>query len=205
MAILSVSIRTTEENLTDREYNLIKRCQEGDDSAFGELIDSYNDKAFSIAYGVMGNHHDAADMAQEAFVKVYRNIGKFNFKSSFGTWFYRIVKNTCIDELRRQKRNRVISLDAEIEGEDGDYKMQVADDKEDIQTQLEKKETKEMLWAALEMLSEKHRAVLVLADIKGFDYLEIADMLDMPVGTVKSRIFRAREKLEAILQNMGTF
>jgi len=191
--------------LTEDEKTLIVKCQKGDYDAFEVLIDKYNERAYAVAFGVMGNHHDASDMTQESFIKVYKNIGKFNFRSSFNTWLYRIVKNTCIDELRKKKRKKVVSLDAGIEGDDGDYFMQVVDEKADIQAKLESEETTELVWSALEKLNEKHRSVLVLADIKGYDYLEISRMLDLPLGTVKSRISRARENMAEILKRIGTF
>jgi len=191
--------------LTEDEKTLIVKCQKGDYEAFEILIDKYNERAYAVAFGVMGNHHDASDMTQESFIKVYKNIGKFNFRSSFNTWLYRIVKNTCIDELRKKKRKKVVSLDAGIEGDDGDYFMQVVDEKADIQAKLESEETTELVWSALEKLNEKHRSVLVLADIKGYDYLEISRMLDLPLGTVKSRISRARENMAEILKRIGTF
>ena len=191
--------------MTEDEKTLIVKCQKGDYEAFEILIDKYNERAYAVAFGVMGNHHDASDMTQESFIKVYKNIGKFNFRSSFNTWLYRIVKNTCIDELRKKKRKKVVSLDAGIEGDDGDYFMQVVDEKADIQAKLESEETTELVWSALEKLNEKHRSVLVLADIKGYDYLEISRMLDLPLGTVKSRISRARENMAEILKRIGTF
>ncbi len=191
--------------MTDKEKNLIIKCQAGDYDAFEVLVKTYSDRAYSVAFGVMGNHHDAADMTQEAFIKVFRNIKKFNFNSSFNTWLYRIVKNTCIDELRKKKRKPAISLDAEIEGDSGDFSIQISDDSADIQKILEEQETSRVLMEALEQLGEKHRSVLVLADIKGYDYTEVASMLELPVGTVKSRISRAREKLAVILKSEGTF
>ena len=191
--------------MTDKERKLIERCQSGDYDAFEVLVNTYSDRAYSVAFGVMGNHHDAADMTQEAFIKIYKNISKFNFRSSFNTWLYRIVKNTCIDELRKKKRKNTVSLDTGVENEDGEYLMQISDDSADIQTILEKEEASQLLMDALMTLGEKHRGVLVLADIKGYDYLEIAEMLELPVGTVKSRISRAREKLAVILKSEGTF
>lgn len=191
--------------LADNEKNLIIKCQAGDYDAFEVLVRKYSDKAFSVAFSVMGNQHDAADMTQEAFIKVFRNIRKFNFGSSFGTWLYRIVKNTCIDELRKKKHRNYVSMDTGFEGEDGEYVVQISDESADIQEILEREETGRLLQEALMSLGEKHRSVLILADIKGYDYLEIARMLELPVGTVKSRISRAREKLAVILKNEGTF
>lgn len=173
--------------------------------SFDILISMYIDKAYSVAFGVMGNSHDANDITQEAFIKVYKNIDKFNFQSAFNTWLYRIVKNACIDELRKRKKSTVISIDAGIDSDDGEYILQIPDESPGIQEILEEKEAGIYLAEALAELKENHRAVLVLADIKNYDYSEIADMLDIPVGTVKSRISRARIKLAEIIRKKGTF
>ncbi len=173
--------------------------------SFDILVSLYSDRAYAVAFGVMGNKHDAGDMTQEAFIKVFKNIGKFNFQSAFNTWLHRIVKNVCIDELRKRKRRYVLSLDASIKSGDGEYMMQIPDDSPGIQEILERKETQKFIWNALNELKENHRLVLVLADIKGYDYTEVAEILDVPVGTVKSRISRARIKLSEIIRNQGTF
>lgn len=187
------------------ETELIKKCQKGDMESFDILVSMFSERAYAVAFGVMGNKHDASDMTQEAFIKVFRNINKFNFQSAFNTWLHRIVKNVCIDELRKRKKGKVISLDASIDGGDSDYMMQIPDEGPGIQEILEKEESKEFLWDALGELKENHRLVLVLSDIKGYDYSEVADMLDVPVGTVKSRISRARIKLAEIIRKKGTF
>lgn len=191
--------------MTFNEADIIKRCQQGDLESFDILVSRYTERAYAVAFSVMGNSHDAGDMTQEAFIKVFRNISKFNFKSSFNTWLHRIVKNVCIDELRKRKRGTILSLDASISSDDGEYTLQIPDESPGIQEILEKEEEKEFLWKALEELKENHRVVLVLADIKGYDYTEVAQILDIPVGTVKSRISRARIKLAEIIRKMGTF
>jgi len=192
-------------HLNYNEAELIKNCQKGDMDSFDILVGKYSDRAFAVAFGVMGNKHDASDMTQEAFIKVFKNIKKFNFQSAFNTWLHRIVKNVCIDELRKRKRGSVISLDAAISSDDGEYAMQIADDSPGVQEILEREESRKFMWEALEELKENHRLVLVLADIKGYDYSEVADMIGVPVGTVKSRISRARIKLAEIIRKKGTF
>jgi RNA polymerase sigma-70 factor (ECF subfamily) len=191
--------------LAYNETELIKKCQKGDMDSFDILVSLYSERAFAVAFSVMGNKHDASDMTQEAFIKVFRNIGKFNFKSSFNTWLHRIVKNVCIDEIRKRKRGTVVSLDAAISSDEGEYVMQIPDKSPGIQEILEREETSEFLWEALDELKENHRLVLVLADIKGYDYTEVADIAGVPVGTVKSRISRARLKLAEIIRKKGTF
>jgi RNA polymerase sigma-70 factor (ECF subfamily) len=190
--------------LTVNETELIKKCQAGDTASFEKLVELYSDRAYAVAFGVMGNPHDASDMTQEAFIKVYENIKKFNFKSVFNTWLHRIVKNTCIDEIRKRKRKNEISLDSKYYSGDGEYTMQIADNSPGVQETLEKQETEDMLWDALNTLDEKHRLVIVLADIKGYDYNEISEITELPLGTVKSRISRGRTKLAEIIRKNGT-
>ncbi len=173
--------------------------------SFDILVSLYSERAFAVAFSVMGNRHDAGDMTQEAFIKVFKNIGKFNFQSAFNTWMHRIVKNVCIDELRKRKKGTIVSLDASISSDDGEYVMQIPDDSPGIQEILEREETQKFLWESLDELNENHRLVLVLADIKGYDYNEVAEMVGVPVGTVKSRISRARLKLAEIIRKKGTF
>lgn len=191
--------------MTLSDTEIIKKCQQGDLDSFDTLVSRYSERAYAVAFSVMGNSHDAGDMTQEAFIKVFRNISKFNFQSSFNTWLHRIVKNVCIDELRKRKKGTIISLDASISSEDGEFTMQIPDESPGIQEILEKQESREFLWKALDELKENHRLVLVLADIKGYDYTEVADMIGIPVGTVKSRISRARIKLADIIRKKGTF
>ena len=173
--------------------------------SFDVLISMYSERAFAVAFGVMGNKHDASDIVQESFIKVFKNINKFNFKSAFNTWLYRIVKNSCIDELRKRKKGTIVSLDATMNSGDGEYVMQIPDDGPGIQEILEREESQKFMWDALAELKENHRIVLVLADIKGYDYTEVADMIGVPVGTIKSRISRARLKLAEIIRKKGTF
>lgn len=190
--------------MTVNETELIKKCQKGDTASFEKLVEIYSDRAYAVAFGVMGNPHDASDMTQESFIKVYKNIRKFNFQSAFNTWLHRIVKNTCIDEIRKRKRKNETSLDSTFDSGDGEYTMQIADDSPGVQETLERQETSEMLWDALDELDEKHRLVIILADIKGYDYNEISDITELPLGTVKSRISRGRTKLAEIIRKNGT-
>ena len=173
--------------------------------SFDVLISMYSERAFAVAFGVMGNKHDASDMVQEAFIKVFKNISKFNFQSAFNTWLHRIVKNSCIDELRKRKKGSTISIDATMNSGDGEYVMQIPDDSPGIQEILEREESQKFMWDALAELKENHRIVLVLTDIKGYDYTEVADIVGVPVGTIKSRISRGRLKLAEIIRKKGTF
>ncbi|MBN2852867.1 MAG: RNA polymerase sigma factor [Clostridia bacterium] len=191
--------------MENNEDNIIKKAQNGDNDSFEKLIELFQDRAFAIAYSVMGNYHDSYDMVQESFIKAYNNIHKFNFKSSFNTWLFRIIKNTCIDEIRKRNRRKTISIDSSYENDDGELSFQLEDDADSLETILEKKENSELLTKALEKLSIEHRTVVVLSDIEGYDYKEISELLEINLGTVKSRISRARIKLAEIIRNDGTF
>lgn len=187
------------------EYHLIRKAQDGDTESFGTLVSLYQDRAFSVATGILGNSHDAMDVVQDAFIKAFRNIGKFNFSSTFNTWLHRIVINTSIDELRKRKHHsQVVSLDRSYESEDGEYTVQYEDTESYVEEILERKESIDLLKKALETIEEDHRMVIVLSDIKGYSYQEISTILDLPLGTVKSRIARARAKLVEMLKRDGT-
>jgi RNA polymerase sigma-70 factor, ECF subfamily len=184
---------------------LIRKAQAGDSESFGTIVSIYQDRAYSVALGIMGNPHDALDVVQEALIKAFRNINKFNFNSSFNTWLHRIVINTSIDELRKKKKHaNVVSYEKTYESDDGEYVLQFDDKSADIHELLERKESIEMLKKAIGMLNEEHKLVIILSDIKGYDYNEISGMLDLPLGTVKSRISRARARLTEILKTAGT-
>lgn len=179
---------------------LVKRAQSGDISAFETLVAEHQKQIFTLAYRMCGNQDDAADMAQEALIKVYRNLDKFKGDSKFSTWLYRVVTNTCLDEMKKLKRKAAYSLDAERETKDGTMKTDIEDPSATPEERAEQSETKELVQAALLKVSEKHREILILRDIQGFAYEEIAQMLGCSEGTVKSRLSRARDALRKVFQ-----
>lgn len=185
--------------LTHYESKLIKRCKAGDIDSFEELIENYQLMAYNIAYKLLNNQEDAKDVTQEALIKVYKSIGKFRGDSNFSTWIYRIVYNSAIDFIRKQKKSNTYSIDKELESEDGSYKRDIADDKYIPEKVYEEKEKKELVHKALNSLPDKYRGVLILRDIHYFSYDEISNITKVPVGTVKSRINRGRQKLKEIL------
>lgn len=173
------------------DFDLLRRCQDKDKSAFEELVLKYQDKVYSTAFHLLGNEADAFDASQEAFLKAYQSIKNFRGDSSFSTWIYRIVTNVCLDELRRRGRRRFISID----GGDEDIPREIADEAAGPEEIALKNADRAELLRALSTLGAKHRAVLVLRDIKGLTYEEISGVLKCSVGTVKSRLFRARAAL----------
>jgi RNA polymerase sigma-70 factor (ECF subfamily) len=143
----------------------------------------------------MGNEEDAKDMAQEALIKVFRSIKDFKGQSSFSTWLYRIVTNVCLDELRRRKNEKYISMDSTIQTDSGELHMELCSDKETPESVYERVEQRELIKKAICELNEEYRSAIVLRDVQGFSYEEISTMLDCSLGTVKSRINRARNML----------
>lgn len=186
--------------MLDNENELIKRCKIGDLDAFETLIMAYEKKAYNIAYRMMGNEEDAKDVAQEALLKIYRNMINFKEESAFSTWLYRIVTNTCLDELRKKKNMYTQSIDQIYEGKEGDVHIELAIDYTTPESVYVDQETREIVVDAMNELSEDYKSAIVLREIEGLSYDEIADVLDCSLGTVKSRINRARNALKEKLR-----
>ena len=150
-----------------------------------------------IALGMMGNPDDARDALQDAFVKTWQNLSRFDLKRRFAPWFFQILRNQCRDAMRSRKaRFRVEALDGRLE-------LKPGDPEDGPERRAQRKAAKEILWKGLERLSEDHREVLVLKEIEGFRYGEIARILDIPEGTVASRLFHARRALAEALRDAG--
>lgn len=186
--------------MTENEKYLIEQSQKGDFESFEELIRDYQKLAFNIAYRMLGNMEDAADAAQDAMIKIYKSIGNFKGDSSFSTWLYKIVTNTCLDQLRKRKRDKAFSVDRPIETEDGDIRKEISDSYNIPEDVVERKENIKDLAAAINALPEQHKTAIILRDIQGFSYEQIAEMLNCSQGTVKSRISRARSALRDSIQ-----
>lgn len=172
----------------------IRHAQNGDGTALEELLLAYEKKVYNIAYRLMGNEADAADMAQEALIKIYRSVRGFKGEASFSSWIYRLTVNTCMDGLRKRKHSPV-SL--EFACESG---MPLEDSAADTpETHALSIERSEDIQKAINMLSCEHKAVVVMRDLGGLSYEEIAACLKISVGTVKSRISRGRQRLKELL------
>lgn len=182
----------------DKEQKLIKKCASGNLKAFDELIEKYEKTAYNIALRILKNPEDAMDVSQEAFIKVFKSIKTFNFESAFSTWLYRIVTNTCLDFIRKRNSN-VYSIDNPIQTDEGEIERDIPDESNSPEELLEKKLTQELINNSINKLEENHRIVIILRDIQGFSYEEISKILDCSMGTVKSRINRARRSLKDII------
>ena len=179
----------------DRE--LLKRALNGDIAAFEELVSSNEKKIYNLCLKMMKNEQDAQDMAQEALLKAWRNLRKFNLKAAFSTWLYRIAVNTCLDELRKRKKNTQSIEDLDEKG------FTIQD--EESQNFSDRSDLKHQLTQAMEQLEPKEKLIIVLKDVQGYSYEEIGIILSCPVGTVRSRLSRSRKKLADICISMELY
>ena len=186
------------------EQELVRAAQSGDQSAFAQLVTANQAMVYSLTYRMTGNPEDAADLTQEAFLNAWRSLGGFGGQSAFSTWVYRLASNACIDFLRREKRRNSLSMTLE-DGEDEDRQADLPDERWSPQRALERKEAQEAVRQGLAALSPEHREVLVLRELDGLSYAEIAHALGLEEGTVKSRIARARLSLREFLLKSGNF
>jgi RNA polymerase sigma-70 factor (ECF subfamily) len=192
--------READEQATNGE-ELVRRFRDGDAGAFDDLVREYQDTVFSVAYRMVNDREDAADLAQEVFVKVYRNLAKFRGDSKFSTWLYAIAMNTCRSGLRRTRRLRAVegrSIDA-MGGDEG-RAMDPVDPDASPTAMLERREVRERVEQSVAELQPEFREVMVMRDIQGLSYDEIATALECSLGTVKSRLCRARMAVREKLQ-----
>ncbi len=181
---------------------LVKQSQQGNTRAFEQLITMYQDRVYAMSYQLTGNRADAEDLAQNVFIKAYRSLPTFRNEADFGTWLYRITVNLSINEKRKKKPD--VYLDNPVQTQDGEMPRMVVSDTESPEEAYEKKEFRDMIREALGELSTEHRAVLVLREMQGYSYDEIAVMLDCSLGTIKSRINRARLTLKKEITRLAT-
>lgn len=184
----------------EEEKNVIEKAKSGDERAFEALVTQYERLVYAVCLK-LGSEQDAQDAAQETFIKLYRYLPTFRGESKFSVWLYRLANNVCIDMLRK-KSVPTVSLSAE---EDGPGGLSIPDGRFSPESELEKKQLRQAVGRALESLPEPYRQAIVLREIAGQSYEEIAQSLVIDIGTVKSRIFRARRRLCAILSADGNF
>ncbi len=187
-------VRAREESKTLRqdESSIIERCKQGDLSALDELIHRYEKPVYNFAYRMAGNYDDANDISSEAFIKVFNAIGSFRGDAHFSTWLFRIVTNVYLDLRKRSKANLNVPLDEFIELEESSVTRQIIDPAPVPQEVLLDHERLDMLDKAINELPEYQRMMVVLFHTEGLSYEEIAEIMSLPIGTVKSRLNRAR-------------
>ncbi len=182
------------------EEQLIRRAQQGDNGAFEELLLLHQKKVYNLCLRMSANPDDALDLSQEAFLRAWRSLGQYQFEANFSTWLFRLTSNICIDFLRRKKRRQETSLTESYDDSDEGAELSVPDAQPGPEQQAMTNETKIELARAMEQLSPEHREILQLRVIEDLQYEQIADILGVRVGTVKSRLARARLALRKILK-----
>ena len=186
----------------EEELRLVKRAAEGDEGAFEKLVIENENLIYNVALKITGNPDDAEDVAQEAFIKAYRNLGSFRGESRFSGWLYRLCYNAAMDHIRKTRDPNLRSLT----NDDGsDAELDVADPAPTPEESAERKETQRIVREAVNQLDNDKREILIMREFSGMSYTAIADALGIEEGTVKSRISRARASLAEILRQSGTF
>ena len=185
------------QNAIDRE--LVAAAKSGDRHAFGKLVERYQRRVYALTYGIVRQREDAWDVAQEAFVKAYRNLSRFEGNSAFYTWLYRIAYNLSIDALREKARRETVDVQ---EGRILEEALVKSGRKAHAHPDemAARRELSTVLQRAMSKLSEKHRAIIVLREIEGLSYEEMAEVLGISKGTVMSRLFHARQNLQSLLR-----
>lgn len=174
---------------------LIKKSQNDDLAAFEQLVNLYQNRVYSLSYQLAGNHADAQDLAQEVFIKAYLAIKGFRYEADFGTWLHRITVNLWLNFKRKQNVVPIVSLDEPVQTPEGEVYREVAAAGGNPEQYVEDREFGDCVRAALDELSADHKAALILRDIEGYSYEEMAAILNCSLGTVKSRLNRARQLL----------
>jgi RNA polymerase sigma-70 factor (ECF subfamily) len=186
------------------ELDLVKRCQAGDSEAFGELVTRYRTRIFGMIYNMVHSEQDAWDLAQDSFVKAWKSIKRFRGQSSFYTWIYRIVMNVTIDWLRKkQVKGAGSEFDDAIQLKEIDPASKTVPKADALPyQQMEQAEIRVEIEKAIALLTPEHRAVILMKEIEGMQYHEIAEALECSIGTVMSRLFYARKKLQNLLREV---
>lgn len=183
------------------EQAIIEKVLAGDNNAFGELVEAYQDRVYNLALRMSGNADDAFDLAQEAFFRAWRGLAGFHFESAFSTWLFRLTSNVCLDWLRAKKRRPTVSLTT-LDDEGEEVQMEIRDPGKSPEELLLAAEDRKALLKALNELPVEYREILTLRAINDLSYEEIGRILDLREGTVKSRLSRARLALRnKLLQN----
>jgi RNA polymerase sigma-70 factor (ECF subfamily) len=189
----------TKSDAAEDDVRLIQEFKSGKEAAFTQLVQKYQQPVFNLLYHYSGRRQDVEDLAQEVFIKVYTNLMKFETRAAFRTWLYRIALNVSIDHARKQKRRRMLSLEGLTDWARERLAFRAAT-APSPHSATERHELETQIQLGLEALPEDFRQVLVLRDIEGMEYDDIAAILGWQLGTVKSRLFRARQRLRKFLE-----
>jgi RNA polymerase sigma-70 factor (ECF subfamily) len=187
---------------TSEEAILVRRVQAKDEMAFKEIVERYQTKVFSIIYGILRNHNDAEDIAQQVFAKIYFSIGNFDFRSSLLTWIYKITVNECYDYLRK-KRVRKLVYESDFSEEDS-LQMENSQTAQDHKVPVDETlEQRDLLLKLLSKISDEDRSLMLMKEVEGHSVEELAEMTGMNENTIKVKLFRTRQKLVKAAQRLG--
>jgi RNA polymerase sigma-70 factor (ECF subfamily) len=187
-------------HMNEKEVVLIRKAKQGDVEAFESLIMCYQKKVFNIAYRIIGNYDDAGELAQEVFIRVFKSLKQLREDQTFYTWLSRITTNICLDECRKRKNKKTVYLDEEIGFGDNELKIQVEDCGLSPEILAERNEVRRNISEAMQILSDEQREVIVMRYMRGLSYDEMAEAMNCPCGTVKSRINRAKQYLKEVIE-----
>jgi len=182
------------------DLKIIESCLLGNTQMFSRLIDNYKNMVYNLAYRMSNNSQEAEDISQEAFLRAYQSLARFNPSYKFSTWLYQITLNIIRDRFKKKELNYV-SLDAPIETDDSEFYPQPVDSTNDPEQIIVRQEDAQAIQEAIYSLPLKYREVIVLRHLQDLSYIEIANILKLPQGTVKVRLYRAREQLRKILSD----
>ena len=180
------------------DLKIIESCLLGNTQMFSQLIDSYKNMVYDLAYRMSNNSQEAEDISQEAFLRAYQSLARFNPSYKFSTWLYQITLNIIRDRFKKKELNHV-SLDTPVETDDSEFYHQPADFTNNPEQIIDQQEKTQAIQKAILSLSLKYREVIVLRHLQDLSYIEIGNILKLPPGTVKVRLYRAREQLRKIL------
>jgi len=187
------------ELLRQRAADIVKSAANGDLGSFEQIVLLYQDKVYSLSLRLTGSAQDAEDLAQEVFVRAYRHITAFRGDSDFGTWLHRIAVNTWLNQKRKGQPKAAYSLDEPVHSDDGEIKREIPDMSEEPESVLLESQLSEKLHRAVEALPKDQKAVILLREVEEYTYEEIANIMACSIGTVKSRLARARVALRISL------
>jgi len=188
-------------NSEANDSELVARVLQGDKNAFRPIVERYQNRIFAMVVGMVRDEAEARDLVQNAFIKAYQGLDTFRLDSSFYTWLYRIAMNLAIDSCRKRRRRKTGSFDEAIAARDEDGEMLELHHVDGPAEALHRKELRQRIFAAMEELTEEQREVLLLREVEGLSYAEISESMGIPEGTVMSRLFYARKKMQALLRD----
>jgi len=191
--------------LSDEE-GLINKASKGDAAAFEALVTKYDKGVYNLAFRLVSDRDDAMDIAQEVFLKAYQALPRFRGDSRFSTWIYRVCVNASLDHLRRKQKMASYSLDEPLSFKESPVTREIEDESGSVEDSVETKSLGQAVLAVLRDLEPQHRVIILLSDVKGYSYQEIADILGLCMGTVKSRLHRSRNMVRKLLppEQFGT-